>query len=447
LKRRINKVLKIYRNEGLIAFFKFVLYFVKYKIYDVLNNSPFRYKEWYREAYSVFRDVIQEESYEGIIFFDSRVGWNIPLFQRPQHMFNELADKGFLVIYRMNPNFDKSVQMFTKQKDNLYIVDFTKKAVMASIYDLLKKTDKPKLLSLYSTDIYLTNEYINETYTDRGFKMIYEYIDELSHEISGDLPEFVFERHNKIISDYKNCVVLASADKLFEEVKEIRGERELALATNGVRLQDWTAINYTDQIPEKLLDIKLKNKPIIGYYGALAKWFDYELIRKLSKERPDYEIVLIGFKYDKSMNNNKIEKLENVNYLGIIPYKELASYACHMDVLTIPFILNDITESTSPVKLFEYMALGKPIVTTDMRECRKYKSVMIAKSHEEFINLIDKSLKIEADNEYFNILKKEALENTWSMKATIFHDAVIESFGVGRRKIERKIEKKIEKNH
>ena len=128
------------------------------------------------------------------------------------------------------------------------------------------------------------------------------------------------------------------------------------------------------------------------------------------------------------MKESKIEKLPNVHYLGIVNYKDLASYAYWMDVLTIPFLLNAITESTNPVKLFEYMALNKPIVTTDMRECRKYKSVMIAKSHDEFIELLDKALKLEKNDPYFELLKKEALENTWEKKAKVFHDEVLKSF-------------------
>ena len=65
------------------------------------------------------------------------------------------------------------------------------------------------------------------------------------------------------------------------------------------------------------------------------------------------------------------------------------------------------------------MALGKPIVTTDMDECRKYKSVMIGKDKEEFINFIDKAINMNSENskEYFELLNKEALENTWSKKS------------------------------
>ena len=105
--------------------------------------------------------------------------------------------------------------------------------------------------------------------------------------------------------------------------------------------------------------------------------------------------------------------------------RELNQYSQYFTISTIPFLLNDITESTSPVKLFEYMAMGHPIVTTDMRECRKYKSVLIGKSHEDFIEKLDFALTLDKKDEYYNYLKEEALANTWREKAAIL-DRLIE---------------------
>ena len=83
----------------------------------------------------------------------------------------------------------------------------------------------------------------------------------------------------------------------------------------------------------------------------------------------------------------------------------------------IPFQINDITRATSPVKIFEYMALQKPIVTTDMNECRKYGSVLIGHDHEEFLAQLEKALTLRHDTAYLELLTKEAQENDWSRKA------------------------------
>ncbi|MDK0653620.1 glycosyltransferase [Clostridium perfringens] len=411
--RRTTEVLK---EDGLIEVIKRVLRYIKRRIKDKLDNNALTYRKNYEEANAIFHKILKKEKFKAVVVFDSRVGWNIPLFQRSQHMANELTDDGYLYFYRTSEQFDPHVKTVEKLKDRLYLVNMANFALQNAMFDLLKEYKGHKFLSLYSTDVYLDEQYIKEKYIDNGFKIIYEYIDELSDEISGHLPDFVYDRHKNIIEDKSNIAV-GSADKLIEEIEEIRGKENVAMITNGVQYDHWQY--RSNEVPEKLKDIVSKGNPIIGYFGALAKWFDYELLKKVAKERPNYEIVLIGFLYDNSFKDSKIDELENVHYLGIVDYKELNQYSQYFTISTIPFLLNDITESTSPVKLFEYMAMGHPIVTTDMRECRKYKSVLIGKSHEDFIEKLDFALTLDKKDEYYNYLKEEALANTWREKAAI----------------------------
>lgn len=411
--RRTREVLK---EDGLIEVIKRVLRYIKRRIKDKLDNNALTYRKNYEEANAIFHKILKKEKFKAVVVFDSRVGWNIPLFQRSQHMANELTDDGYLYFYRTSEQFDPHIKTVEKLKDRLYLVNMANFALQNAMFDLLKEYKGHKFLSLYSTDVYLDEQYIKEKYIDNGFKIIYEYIDELSDEISGHLPDFVYDRHKNIIEDKSNIAV-GSADKLIEEIEEIRGKENVAMITNGVQYDHWQY--RSDEVPEKLKDIVSKGNPIIGYFGALAKWFDYELLKKVAKERPNYEIVLIGFLYDNSFKDSKIDELENVHYLGIVDYKELNKYSQYFTISTIPFLLNDITESTSPVKLFEYMAMGHPIVTTDMRECRKYKSVLIGKSHEDFIEKLDFALTLDKNDKYYNYLKEEALANTWKEKAAI----------------------------
>lgn len=417
--RRTTEVLK---EDGLIEVIKRVLRYIKRRIKDKLDNNALTYRKNYEEANAIFHKILKKEKFKAVVVFDSRVGWNIPLFQRSQHMANELTDDGYLYFYRTSEQFDPHVKTVEKLKDRLYLVNMANFALQNAMFDLLKEYKGHKFLSLYSTDVYLDEQYIKEKYINNGFKIIYEYIDELSDEISGHLPDFVYDRHKNIIEDKSNIAV-GSADKLIEEIEEIRGKENVAMITNGVQYDHWQY--RSDEVPEKLKDIVSKGNPIIGYFGALAKWFDYELLKKVAKERPNYEIILIGFLYDNSFKDSKIDELENVHYLGIVDYKELNQYSQYFTISTIPFLLNDITESTSPVKLFEYMAMGHPIVTTDMRECRKYKSVLIGKSHEDFIEKLDFALTLDKKDEYYNYLKEEALANTWREKAAIL-DRLIE---------------------
>ena len=226
------------------------------------------------------------------------------------------------------------------------------------------------------------------------------------------------EKYEYMLTDKENIFVVVTADKLREDIEEKRGKEKLVFACNGVDYDHYKNIDKLFEFDKEFKQILDEEKPIIGYYGAFASWFDYELIRYLSKERPEFNIVLIGTKYDDSMEKSKIEVLKNVHFLGSKDYKILKNYADKFSVCTVPFLINDITKATSPLKIFEYMALNKPIVTTAMDECKKYNSIFIANNQEEFVELIDKALKLndKKNYEYFKILKKEALENTWQVK-------------------------------
>ena len=281
-------------------------------------------------------------------------------------------------------------------------------------------------MQIYSTSFIEYDKYV-EKFLSRGFKVIYEFVDELSDDIAGfRITENIKKSHRKMLEDVENTYIIATADKLYEEVKNIRGIEKLALIENGVDFQHFSCVKSKD-IPEKMKNIVDSNKKIIGYFGALAKWFDYNLIKRISDEFKGINIVLIGVDYDKSLAKSEILNLNNVHYINAVKYSDLPCYAQFFDISMIPFIINDITKSTSPVKLFEYMALGKPIVTTDLPECRKYKSPLISKNHDEFIDNIKEAIKLKDDYRYKSQLSKEGNENTWSKRAYDIKNFILNS--------------------
>ena len=147
------------------------------------------------------------------------------------------------------------------------------------------------------------------------------------------------------------------------------------------------------------------------------------MITFLATKRPNYDIVLIGPNYDGSIGEHNIKRFKNLHVLGPKNYTDLPSYLYYFDVAIIPFKINKITQSTSPIKLFEYMAGGKPIVTTALHECKKYKSVLWAKEYEEFVSQIDRALLLKQDHYCQSILKQEALANTWDTRVeSIVHN-------------------------
>lgn len=210
-------------------------------------------------------------------------------------------------------------------------------------------------------------------------------------------------------------VLAATADDLIAQLKPMR--LDVLLLPNGVRLEDWTRSGKVG-CPLDLVPARKANM-VVSYYGALGEWFDWDMWLGAAALRPDWAFVLIGYPYDGKMDavRARLVAFPNAHYLGPKPYQELPAYLAQIDVATIPFILNDITHGCSPVKLFEYMAAGKPIVCSPMREVLKYRSVRFATTAEEFVRRIEEVAPLRADPEYQYLLRQEAAENTWRARA------------------------------
>lgn len=374
--------------------------------------------------YKEIKNILELEEYDEILVFHASFGWNIEMKQRPQHLAEALSDKKILYIYRSDIKND-NIYSIEKIKENLYVLNLDMYSLNVAFFEALKDINKPKFVHVYATCLNSVDYEKIKSYIDKGFKVIYDFVDELSSEISGyAVTDKMISDHEKLLGDTDNVLVVSTARKLKKIADSYRGQDDNnILVPNGVNLDDFKKSGR--EIGEKIIPIVNKKKPIIGYYGALAKWFDYNLIEDLAKNRGNYEIVLIGMDYDGSYEQSNLKNYSNVSYLGMIDYNELINYSKYFDVCMVPFIKNDITDSTSPLKVFEYMALEKPIVTTDINECKNYESCIISKSNEEFIDNIDRATKIGIFNiKYTRTLKREAEENTWDNRANIIKEAI-----------------------
>ena len=421
MKYKINKIFSLLKKDGLFLTIKKIYKYIQAKYLSKINLFSYiyiivNYKKFQNEINSVLNG-----NYDRVIIWRSSFGWNVPLFQRPQHISKNFAKNNCLVFYEVTTVTDK-VKTYKKIQDNLYLINFNNNAMKKLLFTELGKIDKPKYIQFYSTDCTLNLTTV-KNYINDGYKIIYEYIDDLSPELVGtkNLPINIKEKYEYMLQDTKNVFTVVTADEIEKDVVSKRGNEKLVFSCNGVDYEHFNRIDNNFTFDKKFLSIINQRKPIIGYYGALASWFDYELVKHLAQNKPNYNIILLGIKYDDSFDKAGLEKYSNIYFLGSKSYDLLPNYASKFDVCTIPFLINDITQATSPLKLFEYMALGKPIVTTAMNECKKYESVMIANTKDEFVELIDKSINISKEHniDYFNLLNKEALENTWEEKAKL----------------------------
>jgi glycosyltransferase involved in cell wall biosynthesis len=239
-------------------------------------------------------------------------------------------------------------------------------------------------------------------------RTIYEMIDEL--EVFPEHCEAMERDHGLAVTEAD--VVVTTATALHQRIRATRAD--VILAPNGVCLEDFHVDPHLARVPRDMQKVVRLGRPIIGYYGALAEWLDYDLVNGCAETCGDLSFVFIGPDYDGSAG--KLQTRGNVFWLGPKHYSELKHYLYFFDVATIPFQINKITESTSPIKLFEYMAGGKPIVTTALPECRSFRSVLVAENREHYIQQLRMALDKKRDPDYLESLHREAKENTWDAR-------------------------------
>ncbi len=415
MKKIIGICKKIYLGQGIRGLFTIFLRAFQIRLFN-LSIYPLC-KSFYRRK---LKDVISTK-YDRVVIWNNGFGWNVTLFQRPQHIAKALSKQGSLVFYEVTRRTDKEVHSFKKISENLFLINRENRSFRHILFDELSQIEIPKYMQIYSTELELSAHELGE-FMDAGFNILYEYIDDIHPDISGTktVPENILSKYNFVMS-HSEIPVVVTADRLKEDVEKHRGNRNLAYSTNGVDYEHFSEVPKVDKKDltpqfEKVID---SGKVIIGYYGALASWFDYQLVKEVAKKRKDVVFVLIGKIYDEQYSKMGLEDYDNIVYCGEVPYDKLPLFACYFDICTIPFIVNELTNATSPLKLFEYMALKKPIITTGMYECRKYRSVMIANDSDDFCRQIDNAVKYinMGDKEYYALLEKEALENTWDSKA------------------------------
>ena len=335
-----------------------------------------------------------------VIVFAPSIDWFLPLFQRPQQLAMAYSKKKdtFVVYFSKKTKFDK-FPLLSKVHDNCWVMD---EKYIKEIDGALNGA-KQVILSISWVTCKRYAEII------RCDKLIYEYIDELS--LFRGYDQQMELDHIELLQ--KEDVAVATATKLYNSIKS--NSKNAILSTNGV---DYEFFHNAKNIAmnKRICNKVKKYSCVLGYYGALASWFDYDLVAEVARRKPDWCWVLVGYDYDFSIRKSGILKIPNIIHINARPYQELPSFLTAFDIATIPFIINDITLSTSPVKLFEYMAGGKPILCSNMPECLKYQSVKTYSSADDFIAKSEELLALKRNDPYWALLEKEALENTWDAK-------------------------------
>ena len=233
---------------------------------------------------------------------------------------------------------------------------------------------------------------------------VYDCMDELS-KFRGAPPEMI-TREAELLREAD--VVFTGGRKLFESKSKHNGNCHFYGC--GVDIEHFGKARLAETpLPEDLRQIR---KPVLGFFGVVDERMDYELIEKLGKSNPDWSVVIIGPRT--KVEESALPKGPNIHWFGGREYQQLPGYCKGFDVCMMPFALNEATEYINPTKSLEYMATGKPIVSSAVADVvRNFGSVVqIGKSHEEFIELCREALK-HPDQERIERGLAMAAENSW----------------------------------
>ena len=212
-------------------------------------------------------------------------------------------------------------------------------------------------------------------------------------------------------------VVITSSQANFDLFKD--GHAECYLFGNAV-----------DEIfigtPSSLPCLEDKSTPRLGYVGWISKRTDLELLESVAKAHPEW-LVLIAGPQDGgmlAMEDSALVKLPNVEYLGPLPYNEVPHFLQTLDVCLIPHRDTPYSRSMSPLKLYQYLASGRPIVSTNVAILEEFKQyIMVADNYEQFV----KNIKLTLETDTIELSKKRierAKIETWDKRVRDIFDVV-----------------------
>jgi len=326
------------------------------------------------------------------IIYPTNVHWE--WMQRPQHLLSVFADLGFECIFGDFTESDKVVK-----------------------HNLIR--DKQWVKHVDNNSVIFNNNPGHKIVFDEGTRaewvkdavLWFDYIDDVSvfEDSSGKDLKQAQENYIRYAD-----IVTTSAKTLYNEIRDKRPDA--ILVPNAVDL------DFFSTPPREVYDYSQHGKfdGVVGYYGAIAFWLNYELMKFMCEKHPEFLFVMIGGDY--KPNENVIKQLGKYpNFLRIKrqPYENLPYYLYGFDVAIIPFLENEISEDTSPLKVYEYLAAGRPVVCSDMPEVKELfpvKTVNVSKDGmSAFARAVEKEFLRDC-REMRSIRKECVKEETWKKR-------------------------------
>jgi hypothetical protein len=356
--------------------------------------------------------------------------WGI-LWQRPQQVSAELARRGHTVLYcntsiELRPSSlvssrnENRLFMLRKTAEklsvmNLFTLPFQGRArVLSERFSLLLLNAylrifavKPDVALFYSPqDVFIVN-----LLKSKKVKIAYDCVDEhLAFPNVVDISKVLTAETQLVV---KSDVVTVVSGRLWRKISRINPN-----CFTIPNAADFVHFNKAMNMRARPAEMKNLKRPVVGFIGAIWDWINIDLICKIATLHPEYSIVLIGPVY---YGSSKLAEHSNIIVVGHKQYGSLPEYLSAMDVCLIPFKINELTLASSPIKMYEYLAAGKPVVSTDLPEVRASASelVYIGEDDKDFIEKVEIAIdeKKRIDRETLVARRMMfAQENSWEKR-------------------------------
>ena len=182
-------------------------------------------------------------------------------------------------------------------------------------------------------------------------------------------------------------------------------------AKHRVLIPNACEYEYFTKVPDSIYRDS-QGRRVIGYYGAIADWFDLDLVEFVARQHKDCSVLLIGA--DSVNAKKRLSELHNVTFKGEVPYSELPHYLHGFDVCLLPFKVTPLTLATNPVKIYEYLCSGKPIVTVNLPEIAQFEELVYsADSKDDFSAAVNNVLSQPEPETLTQKRKAFAAGQTW----------------------------------
>ncbi len=352
------------------------------------------------------------------------IDWNYR-FQRPQQLMTQFARHGHRVFY-VATTFQRDtrrpaiselaenvwgVRLPGRPEINIY-TDAASNEVLDTVIEGLAALRQDARIgpAVIVVDLPFWGPVALESRDRWGWKLIYDCMDEhggfvaAEEEGGDDLRKLIDLQERSLLRG--SDLVLATGKLLHEKVSAV--SPNVLLVRNAADFEHFSNAGVAS--PPALFSSL--PRPVIGYYGAIASWFDSALIAHAASEHPDWSFVLAGRTTGADLAS--IEGLPNVHLLGELPYAAVPGVLHQFDVACIPFHLIDLTLATNPVKFYEYLCAGKPVVSVELPELEPYAGYYYGvRSETEFVAQIERAL---AEDSPALRERRVALgrENTWT---------------------------------